>query len=334
MNADDDRNVRSPRTALILGATGGIGGATAAALSRHGWRTRAMVRDVDKARQASSEGAAHAPQFVAGDAMNRSDVVRAATADGPVDVIVHAVSPPGYRDWDKLVLPMIDNTIAAARAAGGARIVLPGTVYNYDPATSPVIDERTPQNTTTRKGRIRVALEARLEDATPEVPSLIVRAGDFIGPGSRSSWFAQAMVKPGKPVSRITSMAPGVPHAYAFLPDLAETFARLLDASEALRPHERVQFAGLWDADGRSLRDSVRRVVGHDVPEKAFPWWQMRLLAPFGGFPREAVEIEPVWRHPIRLDNDRLVALIGTEPHTGLDEVVAQTLADMDCLAE
>ena len=33
------------RTALVIGATGGVGGATAAALLKHGWRVRAMNRD-------------------------------------------------------------------------------------------------------------------------------------------------------------------------------------------------------------------------------------------------------------------------------------------------
>ena len=36
---------RTARTALILGATGGIGGETARALARHGWRIRALSRN-------------------------------------------------------------------------------------------------------------------------------------------------------------------------------------------------------------------------------------------------------------------------------------------------
>jgi hypothetical protein len=40
------------------------------------------------------------------------DVQRAAEG---VQVIVHAVNPPGYRNWGGLVLPMTDNSIAAAR---------------------------------------------------------------------------------------------------------------------------------------------------------------------------------------------------------------------------
>ena len=37
------------RTALVLGATGGIGSAVAQALVAHGWAVRGMARDPDKA---------------------------------------------------------------------------------------------------------------------------------------------------------------------------------------------------------------------------------------------------------------------------------------------
>ncbi|MBE7198883.1 MAG: NAD(P)H-binding protein, partial [Parafilimonas terrae] len=160
------------KTALVLGATGGVGGAVTRAMLARGWRVVALVRDPDRA--AVAWGASVAPDWRAGDAMDRADVVRAARGTG---VIVHAVNPPGYRKWDRLVLPMLDNTLAAARDAN-ARIVLPGTVYNYDPAIAPMIDEATPQHPRGRKGAIRVEMERRLAEAAPEVRSLVVRAGD------------------------------------------------------------------------------------------------------------------------------------------------------------
>ncbi|WP_292294896.1 hypothetical protein [Marivita sp.] len=192
----------------------------------------------------------------------------------------------------------------------------------------------TPQTATTRKGRIRVALEQRLADAAPDVPSLILRAGDFFGPGARSSWVSQAMLTPGAPVRKVTSMAKGVPHSYAYLPDLAEAFAQLLDKPRRLSSHECLQFEGVWDADGRTMVNTILAVVGRDVPERSFPWWLMRLAAPFGGFPREAIEIEPVWRHPMRLDNTRLVDLLGAEPRTPLALAMQRTLADIGCLPD
>ena len=50
------------------------------------------------------------------------------------------------------VLPMLDNTIAAAKAVG-ARIVLPGTVYNFGPDAFPVLREDSPQHPDDAQGR-------------------------------------------------------------------------------------------------------------------------------------------------------------------------------------
>lgn len=322
------------KTALVLGATGGVGSAIASALLRHGWQVRGLARDVARAKagfasQPLQRQGASAIEWFGGDAMNASDVERAARG---VSTLVHAVNPPGYRHWERLALPMIDNTISAARAAGGARVVLPGTIYNYDPATTPVIRADSLQQATSRKGRVRQAMEARLEQAAPEVPSLILRAGDFFGPGARSGWFGQAMVKPGRPLRRLTNVARGPGHSWAYLPDLAETFARLLDEPGRLQPFERLQFQGLYDASGAVLIDALRRASGRALPVHAFPWWLMKALAPLGGFPREVAEIAPYWKHPMRLDNSRLVQLLGAEPATPLDDALRSTLAAMGCL--
>lgn len=314
------------KTALVLGATGGIGGAIAAALLRHGCTVNALARDPAKA--AANWGAEPSPRWIAGDAMHRADVMAAAFGAA---VIVHAVNPPRYRNWDKLVLPMMANTIAAARASG-ARVVLPGTIYNFDVARTPVVNADTPQRPRTRKGAIRVQLERMLADAAPEVPSLIVRAGDFFGPGARSSWFAQAMVKPGRSVTKVILLTKCSGHSWAYLPDLAETFARLIDLGGRLDPYECVGFEGYYDANGTGMTAAIDHAIGHKVKQGAFPWWLMRLLSPFGGFPREAVEIEQYWQHPLRLDNQRLVALLGKEPRTPIDLAVEQTLAKLGCL--
>nr|WP_210185823.1 NAD(P)H-binding protein [Aureimonas phyllosphaerae] len=315
----------SDRTALVLGATGGVGGAIAATLASRGWTVRGLARDPGKA-SAGWPSHRRPIDWVGGDAMSRGDVVKAAQGAA---AIVHAVNPPGYRNWETLVLPMIDNSIAAARAAGGARIVLPGTIYNFDPATTPVIDAQSPQRPRTRKGRVRVELEQRMEDAaTSGVPGLVVRAGDFFGADARSSWFGQVMAKSDGPLRRIIDpVRPGIGHAWAYLPDLAEAITQLMEMEDRLLPFERVQFAGFWDGNGTAMPAAIRGVVGRpDLPVRRFPWWIVSLLSPFGGFPREAAEIEPHWRFPVQLDNQRLVALLGEEPRTPIDVALRATL--------
>lgn len=318
------------RTALVLGANGGVGGEAAAALLGRGWVVNALVRDVSKAgRRWDREGAA--PLWVQGDAMDRADVVGAA-ADA--SLIVHAVNPPGYRDWNKLVLPMLENTIAAATASG-ARIVLPGTVYNFGPDAFKDPSETAPQNPTTRKGAIRVEMERRLrEAASGGVPSLIVRCGDFFGPHAANNWFSQGLVKPGRPVTSISYPGKaGVGHQWAYLPDVGNTIAALADRAAALGTYEVFNMEGYWDADGTRMIAAIKKAVGNsNLKVRAFPWWLVTLASPFVTLFREMREMRYLWRVPIHMTNGKLVSVLGEEPRTPLDVAVRNTLAGIGCL--
>ena len=315
-------------TALVLGATGGIGGEVARRLHAEGWTVRAMRRGavVGDARDGLN--------WLPGDAMNRQDVMRAAEG---CSVIVHAVNPPGYRAWDKLVLPMVDNTVAAATALG-ATIVLPGTVYNFGPDAWPVLVEDSPQHPVTRKGAIRVALEQRLEQASRRgARVIVVRAGDFFGPSPGSNWFSLAMVKPGSPVRSIANPAsPGVGHQWAYLPDVAGTMVALLDRRDTLAAFERFHMAGHWDDDGMRMADAIRRVVGRSMGIepgiRAVPWGWLRLAAPFVTTLRELQEMRYLWRQPLRMVNHRLLEVLDEEPHTPLDQAVRASLMGLGCL--
>ena len=55
-------------------------------------------------------------------------------------------------------------------------------------------------------------------------------------------------------------------------------------------------------------------------------------LPPFVATLRELLEMRYLWQQPVRMDNCRLVGLLGAEPHTSLDEAIEQTLEGMGCL--
>jgi nucleoside-diphosphate-sugar epimerase len=316
------------RTALVIGATGGIGGEVAAVLCARGWQVRALSRDVaGAARRFGQDGVV----WIAGDAMRPADVVEAARG---ASLIVHAVNPPGYRNWGKLVLPMLESTIAAARESG-ARILLPGTIYNFGPDAFPVLTERSPQNPCTRKGAIRVEMERRLRAAADTgVRTLIVRAGDFFGPRPGNNWFAQGMLTPGRQVNVIRQPGkPGVGHSWAYLPDLAESIVRLVERGDALGAFEVFHFAGHWDADGTGMIAAIRRAMGNPgLPVRRFPWPLVVAASPFVTLFREMLEMRYLWRQPLRLDNTRLVKMLGAEPHTPIDTAVQTTLAGLGVL--
>ncbi len=319
----------SIKSVLVLGATGGIGGEVARQLRDAGWAVRALKRGAADALE-HRDGMT----WLRGDAMNRDDVMRAAEG---CSVIVHAVNPPGYRDWDKLVLPMLDNTVAAAKAQR-ATIVLPGTVYNFGPDAFPILREDSPQHPVTRKGAIRVQMEQRLEAASRQGARVIIlRAGDFFGPRPGNNWFSQGLVKPGRPVTSIANPADaGVGHQWAYLPDVARTMLELLARRAVLGSFERFHLAGHWDATGFQIAEAIQRVValrtGRTPRVTGTPWWLMRLAAPFVTTLREMLEMRYLWKQPVQMVNGRLLQVLGKEPHTPLDQAIEASLVGIGCL--
>lgn len=316
-------------TALVIGATGGIGGEITLALIARGWSVRALNRRPTKAAKAFVH--LGPVEWVRGDALKSADVIAAAKG---VDLVFHGANPPGYKNWQGTVLPMLESSIAAAKAAN-ARLVFPGTVYNFGPNAFPIINEASPQNPHTRKGALRVAMEARLREASAEgLKVLIVRAGDFFGPRGGNNWFDQGLVKPGKPIRAVTY--PGthkVGHAWAFLPDYAETFMRLIERRAELSDFEIFHFGGHWFDQGVEIAHATARVAGvPDAPVKRLPWFALYLLAPFVETFREMLEMRYLWKKPLRLDNQKLVAFLGAEPHTPLDQALRVTLIGLGCL--
>ncbi|MGO9675054.1 MAG: NAD-dependent epimerase/dehydratase family protein [Methylocella sp.] len=319
------------KTALVIGAAGGVGGEVAHALIAHGWRVRGLARRPEDAkRRAAWVGAV---EWVAGDAMNEADVTAAASG---ASVIFHGANPPMYRNWRGLAIPMLRNAIAAARMSG-ARLIFPGNVYNFGPDAGAFVAETAPQRPLTRKGAVRVEMEAMLEAAAKDgVRSLILRSGDYFGPHQPNSWFRDAMVKPGAPLRSVTY--PGereVGHAFAYLPDVAETVARLAAIEAALPAFEVMHFDGHWLPRGVEIAEAVRRVCGRpDLPIHRFPWALLYIGALFSTFFREALEMRYLWRIPLRLDHARLASLIGAEPHTPLDAALRRTLTELGCLPD
>lgn len=329
MNEKQAKPAGHSQRALVLGATGGIGGELARQLRDAGWAVTALARGLDAARM-ERDGIV----WLRGDAMDRQAVIEAARE---CSVIVHAVNPPGYRRWSELVLPMIDNTIAAA-AATGATVVLPGTVYNYGDDAFPLLREDSPQRPSTRKGAIRVELERRLEAATSQgVRTVVVRAGDFFGPQVGNSWFAQGLVKPGRPASIVQLPGrPGVGHQWSYVPDVARTMLALIERRETLVPFASFHMAGHWDEDGAHMAQAIRTVMqrrGIQARLRRFPWWLVRLMSPFNATLRELMEMRYLWRVPVQMSNARLTAVLGHEPHTPLEAAVEATLAGLGCLA-
>ena len=295
---------------LILGANGRLGCAAAQAFDAAGWRVLAQVR-----RDVSADlpaGATPLRQLL-------DDAAALAGAAGNASVVVHAVNPP-YTRWDAEALPALRAGLEVAERLG-AHFMLPGNVYNFGAGMPAVLHEDTPQRPTTRKGEIRVQMEALMAQRTAagRFTASVVRAGDFFGAGT-GNWFDQAIVKSLRAGKLVYPGPLDLPHAWAYLPDLARAFVRVVQ-QPAPAAFSTWHFEG-HTLTGAQLLDALEAVAQElqlvplnrqaaGLRRGSLPWGligAMGLVVPTW---RELARMAYLWRVPHALDGRRLAALPG-----------------------
>lgn len=310
----------SPRRVLVLGANGRFGQAAVRAFAAAGWQVLAQARRAPGGSLPSA--ATHLPLAL-------HDAVAIAERAAGAAVVVYALNPI-YTRWRREVLPLARQGMDIA-ARLGARFMLPGNVYNFGSTMPPLLRPDTPQRPDTVKGRVRCELEAEMRQRAGQgLPCTIVRAGDFFGSGT-GSWLDLLIAKS---LARGKLVYPGpsdVAHAWAYLPDLAQTFAAV--AARARAPaFDVLHFAG-HTLSGAQLLASIERAAAElgIAPRGAwrhggFPWVLLRAGGVFVPMWREIAEMAYLWRVPHALDGAALQAAVGELPGTPIDAAMAASL--------
>jgi nucleoside-diphosphate-sugar epimerase len=302
---------------LVLGAAGRFGYTAAEAFRNAGWTVASLVRPGSAARVPSDT------QPVEVEARDHAAVSVAARG---ADVVLHALNPT-LTEWSKHALPLAYSAITAAETAG-ATLLFPGNLYNYGSVLPEVIDETTPMQPSSRKGRMRVAIEERMAEAAERgVRVIIVRAGDFYGGGS-GSWLDLVITNN---IRRNRLTYPGlldVPHAWAYLPDVVAATVRLAAIRATLRPFETFGFPG-HSVTGREFTTEIARATSRKLAVKPMTWWLIHALRPIIPLCRELSEIAYLWDQPHRIDGSKLKSALGDINQTRLDIAVARALAEL-----
>jgi len=308
-------------TVLILGAAGRIGQLLATAFADAGWSVRAQ------ARKPLPTALARHPrvQPVRCDA---TDVAALTAAAQGASTIVNALNPL-YTEWERLALPLADAALAVAKASG-ALLMLVGNVYNFGRELPPLLTPATPESGDVPKARIRIEMEARMAAAASEgVDSVVIRAGDFFGGPGTGTWFDMALA-PKIGQGKITYPGnPRIAHAWAYLPDLAQTFVRVAEQRAQLHGHQRLHFAG-HTLTGEDLKWALEAQTGRTLRISNLPWTIIRLASPFMPMWRELLTMRYLWERPHALDDSALRTLIGDVPHTPLPQALRTALVELD----
>lgn len=316
--------------ALVLGANGRFGAAAVAAFAAAGWSVLAQARRVPADLP---HGARHLAV-----ALDDTETLVAAAAGACV--VVHAVNPV-YTDWARLLLPLARKGLDAAERLG-ALFMLPGNVYGYGEDMPSVLREDTPMRPTNEKGRLRVDLEAEIAGRAHagRLRAVVIRAGDFYG-GGQGSWLDLAVVKSLRAGKLVYPGPLGVPHAWAYLPDLAHAFVAMAERSRPANApaFETLHFAG-HTMTGTELLDTVQAAAADlgIVPavaaqrgwrHGAIPWGFIRVMGVVMPMMRAIAEMSYLWRVPHALDGTALTARIGPLPQTLPRQAMCQALVKL-----
>lgn len=282
--------------ALVLGAGGNYGAAAAAGLAAAGWQVRRYTRGTDMA--AAAKGAR---------------------------LIVNGLNPPNYHAWARLI-PEITTSVLAAGKASGAAVLVPGNVYVFGTQAGPW-GATTPHRPVAQKGMVRAAMEARYrETAEAGQQVVILRAGDFLAAANAVTILNIVMLK-GIAKGRVTAMGPvGAAHAWADLDDLGCATAALAGLLPGLPAFNDIGFAGLTFS-AADLAAEAARQLRRPVKVNQFPWWALRLAAPFWELGREMAEMRYLYATPHSIDGADFARLVPGFQGKTLAAVVAEHLA-------
>jgi nucleoside-diphosphate-sugar epimerase len=300
---------------LVMGAAGRLGYVAAEAFRGAGWTVRGLVRP---------GRAKDVPRRVEPiEAVTRDDAVKAGEG---CDVVLNALNPH-ITLWDKNALSLAYGAIAAAEGSG-ATLLFPGSVWNFGRGMPPALDENTPQDATTRKGKMRVEIEQRIKEATDRgMRAIVLRAGDFYGAG-RGSWLDLVICKE-LDRQRLTYPGPlDVMHAWAYLPDFAATLVTLAKKRAAFAPFETFGFPG-HAPTGTELVAAIEAATRSKFNVRMMSWWMLKTFGQLLPLGRELSELEYLWRVPHRVSGDKLQGAIGKIPSTPFQQAVAASLREL-----
>jgi len=202
---------------VVLGS-GPAGTALAVELARRG-RT---VRLVD--RKADGPALGGVQRFAAD--VSTADGARAAVDGGAV--VYHCVNVGYHLQLE--AMPRIQEAVLGAVEATGARLVVLDTLYPYGRTGGAVMTEDSPWNATSRKGRMRAALDERYLTAHRDGRARVVlaRSADFVGRGVVNSTLGGAVFPGALTGGEVLGLGDiDLPHSYTNIADVATGLATL-----------------------------------------------------------------------------------------------------------
>jgi nucleoside-diphosphate-sugar epimerase len=119
-----------------------------------------------------------------------------------------------------------------------------------------------------------------------------------------------------------------LPHAWAYLPDLAEAFVELAARRHEIGTFECFNFEG-HAMTGHELIAHIEAAEGRPLKRAGMPWILIRAGGIFKPLWREIGMMSYLWFAPHALAGRKFDALVGTQNRTPVREAVARAIRDL-----
>lgn len=228
-------------------------------------------------------------------------------------------------------LPLTESCLAAAKAVGARRFLLVSSNWSYSPPFAERVTEEHSREPKTAKGRIRKEQEDRVLAAheTGGLSTGVLRMADLYGPKVEASylWSVFQAAKKGTEAQVLGPV--DQPHEFVYVPDAAETIARLLETDDAWS-HAAGQ---CWNLAGPSvttvqaMTEAIFKIEGKPAKYNVPGSLMMRLVRAMNPYIRELEELRYLLAVSLLLDDRKLASLLGGLPKTAYADGIKQTLA-------
>lgn len=297
----------------VVFGTGAIGLALIDELAGRGVPVRAVNRS-------GSAGVPDGVEVRGGDVSDRDFAARAATGA----TVVYQCLNPAYHRWAQDFPALQDGAVHAARSAD-ARFVSFENLYMYGDTRGAAINETTPANPHTRKGKVRLVMAEQLRRLHDdgELAVTTARASDYFGPrGATQSPFGDLVIGAalaGKPARVIGN--PDLPHSYTYTADAAQTLAALGTRDEVLGEVFHVPNAPALTT--RQIIDLIADELGSPIKVSVAPRLLLRAMGLFNKTVHEVDEMLYEFTQPFVVDSAKAQSRLGIAPTPMADAITA-----------
>jgi len=302
----------------ILGAGGAIGIELAKALKKYTTDIRLVSRNPKKVNETDI--------LLSADLMNADETEKAVQGSSVVYVTVGF--PYNLKVWRKSWPKFMERVIAACKEED-CKLVFFDNMYMYDKNYLDGMDEATPINPPSEKGKVRAHIAKMIMDEVKagNLTALIARSADFYGPNiANSSMLNETIVKSLAKGKKANWMgAPDRKHSFTYTPDAGKATALLGNTPDA--------YNQVWHLPtapdpytGKEWVEHIAKALGAKPKMQVAPKWMIHLIGLFVPVMREMPEMLYQYDRDYVFDSSKFEKRFGMAP-TPYDEGIKQMIA-------